>query len=543
MRALGVVAVLCLVLPLTSSAATQRASGTFQGYAFDACTAPSTASLQAWDASPYRGLGIYIGGVNRACSQPRLTSSWVSSTLGLGWSLLPLYVGLQAPCVSQSGLAKLSSTPATASSQGSAAADDASAKATALGLPAGSPVYLDMEGYKLGDATCTRAVQSFVTGWVTELRADGFLAGVYGSAASTIRDISQLGPALPDAVWIANWNGVQSVFGDPYVSDSLWANHQRVHQYKGGHNETWGGVTINIDSNIVDGQVVGGGAPPPPPPPPPAGSVGSGDGKATASWPSGAFTTPVAVTLTPTQQPPAPNGYAVQLTVMDTSTTPPTPVTSFASALTVHVDAIGPGLAPQWSTDGTTWTPLPLLTSATLPPGVQAGFTVEPDGSFDVLTLVPGYVGLLPDTVPPSQPQGFTGRFLNAALRLSWLPATDNSGAVATYQVLLDGNPLSTVPGSTPRAIVHAFHPTGQTVYRVEAVDAAGNAGKPSRPLVVVPTTRPATVPRAVPAWAWQLYNWQHGGGGTRPARAPRRPPAWYWAWAAWRAAPFRLKG
>ena len=47
------------------------------------------------------------------------------------------------------------------------------------------------------------------------------------------------------------------MFGDPYVSDSLWANHQRVHQYKGGHKETWGGVTINIDSNYVDGPVLG----------------------------------------------------------------------------------------------------------------------------------------------------------------------------------------------------------------------------------------------------------------------------------------------
>ena len=48
------------------------------------------------------------------------------------------------------------------------------------------------------------------------------------------------------------------------MSDSLWADHQRVHQYKGGHKETWGGVTINVDSDYVDGAVVGPvGAPPP----------------------------------------------------------------------------------------------------------------------------------------------------------------------------------------------------------------------------------------------------------------------------------------
>ena len=84
------------------SAAPQAArAGVFTGYAFDACTAPSTAALNAWLTSPYRAVGIYIGGVNRACQDGNLSATWVSSTLGAGWSLLPLYVGLQAPCVAQ----------------------------------------------------------------------------------------------------------------------------------------------------------------------------------------------------------------------------------------------------------------------------------------------------------------------------------------------------------------------------------------------------------------------------------------------------------
>ena len=99
-----------------------------------------------------------------------------------------------------------------------------------------------------------------------------------------------------------------------------------MHQYKGGHKETWGGVTINIDSNYVDGAVVGGSAAAPPPPPPaepPAGSVGSGDGKATATWLAGAFDTTAVVTLTPTTAPPSPTGYGVQLTVTDPATSTP----------------------------------------------------------------------------------------------------------------------------------------------------------------------------------------------------------------------------
>jgi hypothetical protein len=30
---------------------------------------------------------------------------------------------------------------------------------------------------------------------------------------------------------------------------------QRLRQYAGGHNETWGATTINIDSNVLDGRV------------------------------------------------------------------------------------------------------------------------------------------------------------------------------------------------------------------------------------------------------------------------------------------------
>src|SRR5436305_1910435 len=80
-----------------------------------------------------------------------------------------------------------------------------------------------------------------------------YIAGVYGSAASTIRDMIPLAQAGtgPDAVWLGHWNGVQSVFGDSYVSDSYWADHQRLHQYSGGHKATYGGVTINIDSNVL----------------------------------------------------------------------------------------------------------------------------------------------------------------------------------------------------------------------------------------------------------------------------------------------------
>jgi hypothetical protein len=533
MGVLAATVAVALAVAVTGSAAPLRAhAGVFTGYGFDACTAPSSAALGAWTASPYRSLGIYLGGVNRACADGNLNSTWVSTTLASGWSLLPLYVGLQAPCVGKAKLARISTNVLTASTQGRAAADDAIGRADTFGLPAGSPIYFDMEGYALNNAGCTKSVQSFVAAWVNELRGRGYVAGVYGSAASTIRDIAVLGSSIPDAAWIANWNGNESVFGDPHVSDALWANHQRVHQYKGGHKETWGGVTINIDNNYVDGPVVGGSAPAPPPPPPPAGSVGSGDNRAIATWPDGAFLTPVAVTLTPVNPPPA-NGYGVQLTVTDTQTA--TPVTRFGAAVTVHI-ANPDRLMPSWSVDGITWTPLPKLA-----PGVDAGYTLEPTGDVDVQTFVPAFFGLLPDTVAPARVEGVAARFVKGSLRLNWAAASDNSGSVASYDVLFDGSPVASTPGGTRRAIVHAFHPATQTVYRVRAVDAAGNAGVASRPIVVQPTKRPKDLPRALPRWAWDTYTAQRNGR-ERPAAAPKKLPAWYWSWAAWRAAPFHLR-
>jgi hypothetical protein len=539
-RRLGVLALtLALFVPASVNAAeTTMRAGVFTGYAFDACHAPSSATMQAWSASPYRGLGIYIGGVNRACSQPNLTPAWVQQVTSLGWSLLPLYVGLQAPCISQSGLQKVSTSQGTATKQGVAAADDAAAKALALALPTGSPIWFDMEGYKLGNTACSNAVRAFVSGWTTELHAQGFVPGVYGSAGSTIRDVAALGGGVPDLVWIANWNGKESVFGDPYVSDGLWANHQRVHQYKGGHNETYGGVTINVDSNVVDSIVVGGVAPPPPPPTPtPAGQVNSGDGLATASWPAAAFPVAVAVTLTPAAQPPVPGGYAVQLAATETDNQ--APLSGFGAPVTVHILKPTSGLIPAFSDDGTTWQPIAQLTSSGLTSSQLTGYTIDPDGTAEIQTLVPGWFGLVADTTPPSAP-AVAARLLAKGLYLTWQAAADN-GSIASYDVLRNGVPVMTLSSVARRAAVRRPASGSQTVYRVRATDTAGNVGVSSRAVVVLVKKRPRVIPRALPHWAFGLYAYQRHQG-PRPKAAPKHPPAWYWLWASWRAQPLRLR-
>jgi hypothetical protein len=233
----------------------------FTGLGFDACSAPSTKAMADWAESPFRGVGIYIGGENSACSQPNLSASWVSAQTTAGWHLIPTYVGLQAPTSACSSCAKL--TPAGATTQGTAAAEDAVTEAGAIGIGSGSPIYFDMEAYS-PTASATAAVLAFLEAWTEKLHALGYQSGVYSSSSSGIADLADAYDTTyvsPDNIWTANWNEREDTL-DPVLPSTAWPNHQRIHQFRGGHNETWGGTTINIDSDYVDGATVGVGTPP-----------------------------------------------------------------------------------------------------------------------------------------------------------------------------------------------------------------------------------------------------------------------------------------
>jgi hypothetical protein len=251
-----------------SSSTTSSASGSlYTGLGFDACSAPSSRTMSAWSLSPYRAIGVYIGGTNRACSQPNLTARWVDAQVGAGWHLIPTYVGLQAPTSSCGSCAKLGSS--TATGQGTADAEDAVEDAQSVGIGPGNPIYFDMEAYTR-TSSATRATLTFLSAWTARLHVLGYTSGVYSSSASGIADIAGeigTGYLLPDDLWMANWNGREDTL-DPYVPSTAWSKHQRIHQFRGGHDETYGGVTINIDGNYVDGATVGEGAPAPPPLPP-----------------------------------------------------------------------------------------------------------------------------------------------------------------------------------------------------------------------------------------------------------------------------------
>ena len=370
MRRIALAAALCVAVLACAFAGTaaSRARGftvggaTFTGPGFDTCTAPSLAALGAWLGSPYRAVGIYVGGVNRGCADGNLSASWVASATAGGWSLIPLYVGLQAPCVSGQRLARID--PASAPAQGTAAANDAVARAQLFGIGPGSPLYFDMEGYATNDPGCTAVVQQFASAWVARLHALGYVAGIYGSAASTIRDMIPLTAtgSAPDQVDIGHWNGDPSIFGDSYVPDSYWPDHQRIHQYRPGHDETYGGVTLNIDNDSLDGAVAAAVSPAPTGGKTPAGSATSTDGLVVASWPAGALTEPATVSLAPSTLAQRQNGFAAGSYLVQLAAAPTAggaPLTTFAAAVSLRfTQPLATGLVPAVSVDGQTWTVL-----------------------------------------------------------------------------------------------------------------------------------------------------------------------------------------
>ena len=263
------------------------------------------------------------------------------------------------------------------------------------------------------------------------------------------------------------------------------------------------------------------------------------------TWPAGTFQQSVVVTLTPaTPAQPVPGfgagGYGVQLDVQQTATA--TPVTDFAEPLTIHIAAAAREpragvLAGRGDLDAAAAAQLGALSR----PGRKRRLRPQPDGSVDIQTTASGYFALLPDTTRPPAPASLTGHFSHGSLVLQWPPSTDASGPAASYQVTLTNQPLLTIDGATT-ATTHAFHPNAPSVFRVLATDAAGNVSQPSKPVVVLPTKRPAKLPKALPAWAWQLFSWQQNGkAGARPT-APKIVPSWYWRWEAWRAFPFHIR-
>jgi hypothetical protein len=249
--------------------------GSFTGLGFDQCHAPGQSAMNAWlKASPYRAVGIYISGASRGCrDQPNLTPTWISTQLAQGWRLLPITLGPQAACnpsFPRYGNDPVISTRLSktgrynkAFRQGTAEASTTVAAAQALGIVPGSTLWYDLEGYDVTNGPCRESSLWFLSAWTRQLHALGYVSGVYSSAGSGIKSLDDARVerpgafVLPDQIWIARWDGKANT-STTYIRADGWLPGRRAKQFQGGHNEKWGGVTINIDRDYLD---LGSGGP------------------------------------------------------------------------------------------------------------------------------------------------------------------------------------------------------------------------------------------------------------------------------------------
>ncbi len=196
-----------------------------------------------------------MGGKNRGCAQPNLTASWVKSVSSLGWKLIPLYVGAQPPC--QSGANPEKMTSSNAAALGTQDATDAVAKAAALGMKAGSAIYLDMEAYDVTNKACNTAVLTYVRAFDKQLRAKTYRAGYYGFTSSSAKAIATATDKtdLPGNLWYALWDKQNTTTADWPWGATQFTGHSRAHQYMVNSKETHGGVTLTVDRDAWDAPV------------------------------------------------------------------------------------------------------------------------------------------------------------------------------------------------------------------------------------------------------------------------------------------------
>jgi len=250
--------------------------GNLTGYGFDQCEAPSQAAMTRWmETSPFLAVGIYISGASRGCrTQANLTPTWVRNQLAQGWELLPITLGPQASCSphfprygndptinpNPGAGSRYTAARAMGRTEGQRSVD----AAKRLGISARSVLWYDMEAFDTRNTNCRESALAFVSAWNTTVKKLGYTAGLYSSAGSGLNAwddarVNRPGKyVMPEYVWFARWDE-RANSSTSYLREDGWRPGRRVKQYRGGHLETHGGVTINIDSNWLE---VGNGSRP-----------------------------------------------------------------------------------------------------------------------------------------------------------------------------------------------------------------------------------------------------------------------------------------
>jgi hypothetical protein len=86
----------------------------------------------------------------------------------------------------------------------------------------------------------------------------GFMSGemVSGLDLQTTTTIAGHPLAEPKAIWIALWDNAADLDGTPDVTSAVWPNASRSKQYQGNKTVKVGGISLQIDADMVASAVV-----------------------------------------------------------------------------------------------------------------------------------------------------------------------------------------------------------------------------------------------------------------------------------------------
>ncbi len=235
-----------------------------------------------FDNTPLAYLGYYF---QTAGGHP--DDSWagkIQDLLGQGWALLPIYVGRQ-----QGSHSPISSSEATARTQGTDDGRDAVSKAKQQKLPAHARIFLDIEATLTSgrNAAPDQSTIAYIEAWLSAVNGDGsYAAALYDTNASwqehgqaeydapVLRSMMNSKPvtwvswglgAPPTGISTHNWPLDNN--GDPcavavreYSKTKQWqfASFAQIWQYAVGYNPSSMVITTDTGANIPVSDIAHG---------------------------------------------------------------------------------------------------------------------------------------------------------------------------------------------------------------------------------------------------------------------------------------------
>jgi hypothetical protein len=222
---------------------------------FDIGVYPGDDALRSWayPISPYRWVGYYLPA---PCHRDLSFSGKRAFIEGIGWGTAAIYVGQQdwanIPNIAPLGarftrVATESAVTCSASllsrAQGQTEAADAISKMKADNFVLGSTIFLDVEHV----SKITDSLIAYYSGWMDGVAADGsYKPGVYASKTNAPRFHELILRANP-AFWIAG----SGPFTTKAFPADVGLSFASVWQGMFEVNQTYGGVTLNIDANVA----------------------------------------------------------------------------------------------------------------------------------------------------------------------------------------------------------------------------------------------------------------------------------------------------